>query len=117
MYVKSYNQTHDKDASDNDALGYQYQTTNTPGYIYKVFGEVQNGGWHTNSNTIDVTNFEKIYGNGNYWWLASPSAANSGNVCYVYGLYAFLNSDNFSNLAGLSPLVSLQSGVNVQIEE
>lgn len=117
MYVKSYNQTHDKDANGKDALGYQYQTTNTPGYIYKVFGEVQNGGWYTNSNTIDVTNFEKIYGNGNYLWLASPSAYSSNRVCRVNSDLAYLASNNFVNTNGLSPLVSLQSGINVQVEE
>ena len=120
MYVKSYNQTHDKDASDNDALGYQYQTTNTPGYIYKVFGEVQNSGWYTNSNTIDVTNFEKIYGNGNYLWLASPSAGASDDVCLVLSCYACLGNDycdRYGDPYGLSPLVSLQSGINVQVEE
>lgn len=117
MYVKSYNQTHDKDANGKDALGYQYQTTNTPGYIYKVFGEVQNGGWYTNSNTIDVTNFEKIYGNGNYLWLASPSAKNSGLVCHVNGRDAYLNISSCGLAYGLTPLVSLQSGINVQVEE
>ena len=115
MYVKSYNQTHDKDANGKDALGYQYQTTNTPGYIYKVFGEVQNGGWYTNCNTIDVTNFEKIY--GNYLWLASPSANGSGDVCYVDGGNARLCYDRYDGIRGLSPLVSLQSGINVQVEE
>ena len=117
MYVKSYNQTHDKDASDNDALGYQYQTTNTPGYIYKVFGEVQNGGWHTNSNTIDVTNFEKIYGNGNNLWLASPSAYRSGCVCCVRSSDACLDYGGYVDTLRLSPLISLQSGINVQVEE
>ena len=117
MYVKSYNQTHDKDASNNDALGYQYQTNDAPGYGYKVFGEVQNSGWYTNNNTIDVTNNGKIYGNGNYWWLASPSANFSNTVCLVISSNACLNFSSSGNTYGLSPLVSLQSGINVQVEE
>ena len=60
MYVKSYNQTHDKDANGKDALGYQYQTNNAPGYGYKVYNEIQNDGWYINRNILDATT---TYGN------------------------------------------------------
>ena len=116
MYVKSYNQTHDKDTSNNDALGYQYVSS---GYKYKVFGELQNSGWYTNSNTIDVTNFGKMYGNdgNNSWWLASPPDGNFNSVCRVDSYSALLTYGSSGYTYGISPLVSLQSGINVQIEE
>ena len=87
MYVKSYNQTH-----GDDALGCQYQTSYVPGYIYKVNNTIQNGGWYTNSNTLDYSmTYKSMYcgqngENTGTWWLASPSANGSGGVCFVYGV-------------------------------
>ena len=84
MYVKSYNQTH----GDN-ALGCQYQTHDAPGYGYKVKGTIQNSGWYTNSNTLDYSmTYKSMYCGQNgkktgSWWLASPSANSSADVCYV----------------------------------
>ena len=75
MYVKSYNQTH-----GDDALGYQYQTNNVPGYIYKVKDTIQNDGWYTNGDILDYSmTYKSMFcgQNGNktgLWWLASPSA-------------------------------------------
>ena len=122
MYVKSYNQTHDKDASGNDALGCQYQTNNVPGYGYKVNGTVQNSGWFTNSNTLDYTNYDSMYCGKDgkktgYWWLASASASNSSDVCYVSGSSAGLNYISYSGNRAVAPLVSLKSNFIPQIEE
>ena len=38
MYVKSYNQTHDKDKNGNNVLEYLYEVTGYRGYNYKVYG-------------------------------------------------------------------------------
>ena len=84
MYVKSYNQTH-----GDDALGCQYQTNDVPGYIYKVNNTIQNGGWYTNNDTLDYSmTYKSMYCGQNgkktgSWWLASPSANSSADVCYV----------------------------------
>lgn len=118
MYVKSYNQTH-----GDDALGCQYQTNNVPGYIYKVNDTIQNDGWYTDSYTLDYSmTYKSMYcgHNGNktgYWWLASPSAINSDNVCYVFGSSAFLASNGYNFSRGVSPLVSLKSSFIPEVEE
>ena len=118
MYVKSYNQTH----GDN-ALGCQYQTHDAPGYGYKVKGTIQNSGWYTNSNTLDYSmTYKSMYcgqngENTGTWWLASPSANGSGGVCFVYGHYAGLSSDGYSNDFGVSPLVSLKYSFIPEVEE
>ncbi len=121
MYVKSYNQTHDKDSDGNDSLGCQYQTNQAPGYGYKVFGTTQNSGWYTNADTLDYSStYNSMYCGKNgsktgYWWLASPSANYSSSVCLVYGDYARLNYYYCNYDYGLCPLVSLKSSFTVQI--
>ena len=120
MYVKSYNQTH-----GDDALGCQYQTNIVPGYIYKVKDIIQNGGWHTNDNTLDYSmKYKSMYcgQNGNKtraWWLASPSANNSNLVCSVNGYRAILSNNlcNYDSGLGVSPLVSLKSSFIPEVEE
>ena len=120
MYVKSYNQTH----GDN-ALGCQYQTNDAPGYGYKVNGTIQNSGWYTNSDTLDYSmTYKSMYcgQNGNktktgYWWLASPSAYGSSNVCSVNGDIAGLNLNSYYYDCGVSPLVSLKSSFIPEVEE
>ena len=83
MYVKSYNQTH-----GDDALGCQYQTNGAPGYGYKVNNTIQNNGLYTN-DTLDYSmTYKSMYCGQNgkktgSWWLASPSANSSADVCYV----------------------------------
>ena len=122
MYVKSYNQTHGE-----DALGCQYQTKNTPGYIYKVNGTIQNNGWYTNNDTLDYSmTYNSMYcgktENGTasktgYWWLASPSACDSSYVCGVYGNLATLSDSSSNANFGVSPLVSLKSSFIPKVEE
>ena len=118
MYVKSYNQTH-----GDDALGCQYQTNDVPGYIYKVNNTIQNDGWNTNSNTLDYSmTYKSMYCGQNgkktgAWWLASPSARDSSNVCVVSGGNANLCHSISSNDYGVSPLVSLKSSFIPEVEE
>lgn len=118
MYVKSYNQTH-----GDDALGCQYQTNDAPGYGYKVNGTIQNSGWYTSNDTLDYSmTYNSMYcgQNGNKtgdWWLASPSAYNSSNVCTVYGYRAYLDYSYYVNYYGVSPLVSLKSSFIPEVEE
>jgi hypothetical protein len=128
MFIKSYNQTHDKNADGNEALSCEYQYTNVPGYVYKVYGETRNSGWFTNVNTVDYTNYNSmycgkneskgLYGNSYGYWLASPSTYDSNNVCSISCSNAHLNryyySDSYSSLA---PLVSLIPGVEIEIYE
>jgi len=122
MYVKSYNQTHDKNSSGNDALGCQYQENKAPGYGYKVYGEIQNSGWYTNDNVLDYgTNYNSMYcgKDGNktgFWWLASPSAYDAIRMCYADGRNADLNYSGAGGNCPLSPLISLKSSFILEIE-
>ena len=120
MYCDSYNQvTHTSGATGTDALTASYQSTNVPGYIYKVNGTKQNSGWGTNSDTVDLSGYHGMYlcnqsAKGNYWWwLASPSVSSAVYVCYVHGTFARLDSSNGTN--GVCPAVSLKSGVQLEI--
>lgn len=123
MYVKSYNQTHDKDNNGNDAIGCQYQTKDAPGYGYNVYGSIQNSGWNTNSNTLDYSNtYNSMYcgRNGSKtggWWIASPNAYGSIRLCYIYSSGAYLDQSRYYTNGGLSPLVSLKSDFQPKIEQ
>ena len=101
QWCKAYNK---QTAASSSKITCEYQATNTPGYIYKVNGTAQHSGWYTNIDTIfgnDI--YGAAYTNGNtsssnpfysWWWLASPSSRNSGNVCNVNGLNSNLNISN-----------------------
>ena len=52
-----------------------------------------------------------------YWWLASPSSYASDRVCRVYGCDAYLGYNYCGYACGVGPLVSLKSGIPVQVEE
>ena len=90
--------------------------------IYKVNGELQNSGWHTNTDTLDCKGYNSMYAGENgsktgYWWLASPSSGTFSGVCLVRGNGAYLGYYYCSGTYGVGPLVSLRSGIQVQVEE
>ena len=69
MYVASYNDVKHDTGTVKGGLSLEYTTkqvpnyfTNVPGYIYKVNGELQNNGWRTNEDTIDVKGYNRMYG-------------------------------------------------------
>ena len=125
MYVASYNQV--SHTTGNYKLGATYGATSYPGYIYTLNGKqsnISNSDYYTGDNTLDYTGYNSMYcgrngsiGSGNYWWLASPSAVNSGHVCLVPGNNAYLTNTYFSNTLGVCPLVSLKSGFQLEIEQ
>ena len=101
QWCKAYNK---QSVASSSKITCAYQSTDTPGYIYKVNGTALNSGWNTKDKTI-VGN--DIYGaaytnnrsdNSKYpfsscwWWLASPSSCNSIGVCSVSGDYSNLNA-------------------------
>ena len=116
MYVKSYNQTHEKgEGQGNNELGYDYSETDSPGYIYIVNGEKQNNdGYYTNNNILDYENYNSMYCGKNgtktgYWWLASPSARRSDYMCGEDGILTSLRVNTYKYYDGVDPLVSLKS--------
>ena len=122
MYIASYNDVKHDTGTAKGGLSAEYSTKDAPGYIYKVNGELQNSGWYTNDNTLDYKGYNSMYAGENgsktgYWWLASPSSYDSGDVCYVSGFSARLSYRNYSLTGVVGPLVSLKSGIPVQVEE
>ena len=118
MYVASYNDVPHTEVGNNTFS----LECNSTGYKYKVNGELENSGYYTNDNTLDYKGYNSMYAGKNgsktgYWWLASPSSYYSNRVCYVYGNDAYLNYYDYSLTNGVGPLVSLKSGIPVQVEE
>ena len=116
MYVASYNDVPHTEVGNN-TLGLKYSS---PGYQYTVNGELQNSGWSTAMYTLDSKGYNSMYAekngsNGSY--LASPSSLYSDYVCRVNGYNDSLDSSSYSNTNGVGPLVSLKSGIPVQVEE
>ena len=123
MYVASYNQV--SHTTGNYTLGATYRAINAPGYIYTLNGKqstISNDDYWIGDNTLDYKGYNSMYAGQNgtksgYWWLASPSSNDSSNVCHVYGNFASLNSSYYNYAGGAGPLVSLKSGIQVEIEE
>ena len=123
MYVASYNQV--SHTTGNYKLGATYRETSYPGYIYTLNGKqstISNDDYWIGDNTLDYKGYNSMYAGQNgtksgYWWLASPSSNDSSNVCHVYGNFASLNSSYYNYAGGAGPLVSLKSGIQVEIEE
>ena len=123
MYVASYNQV--SHTTGNYKLGATYRETSYPGYIYTLNGKqstISNDDYWIGDNTLDYKGYNSMYAGQNgtksgYWWLASPSSNDSSNVCIVYGNNAYLNSSYYNYAGGAGPLVSLKSGIQVEIEE
>ena len=124
MYVASYNQIPHTQIG-NYILGATYRATNAPGYIYTLNGKqsnISNSDYSTGTDSLDYKGYNSMYAGQNGtksgdWWLASPSSHTSSRVCYVFGYDATLNNNYFSNTLGAGPLVSLKSGIQVEIEE
>ena len=117
MYVASYNDVKHDTGTAKGGLSAEYST---PGYIYKVNGTSSNRGWSTANDTLDYKGYNSMYARksgSNYWWLASPSSGRSNFVGYVNGSIAAVSYDSCDNPNAVGPLVSLKSGIPVQVEE
>ena len=127
MYVKSYNQAYNGITDSNVyTLGATYRATSAPGYIYTLNGAqstISNDDYWTGSDSLNYTRYNSMYcgqkgkKTAGVWWLASPSAYSSGNVCYVNGGNASLRNGPFDVGIGVSPLVSLKSSFIPEVEE
>ena len=113
MYMKSYAQSHSGAA--NYAAKYFAQGANsnayTNGYLYTKDG--------TNYKSLysgAIANDNAMYRNSSqYWWLASPPANSAYNVCSVYGNGGSVYNDGVDYARGVCPLVSLKSGVTLEL--
>ena len=124
MYVASYNDVSHTQGG-NYKLGATYRESSAPGYIYTLNGAqstISNSDYYTGTDSLDYKGYNSMYAGQNgsksgYWWLASPSSSNSGSVCIVNGSNAGLDYSAYGSSYGVGPLVSLKSGVPVEITE
>ena len=121
MYVASYNDVPHTQGG-NYTLGATYRATDVHGYIYTLNGAqstISNSDYYTGTDSLDYKGYNSMYAGKNgrktgAWWLASPSSYLSNRVCNVN---EYLNDGDYSNTYGVGPLVSLKSGIPVQVEE
>ena len=121
MYVASYNDVPHTEVGNN-TLGLKYSS---PGYIYTLNGAqstISNSDYWTGTDSLDYKGYNSMYAGENgrktgYWWLASPSSGTFSGVCLVRGNGAYLGYYYCSGTYGVGPLVSLKSGIPVQVEE
>ena len=125
MYVASYNDVPHTQVG-NYTLGATYRATDVHGYIYTLNGAqstISNRDYYTGTDSIDYKGYNSMYAvkNGRegsyYWWLASPSSHASSRMCYVDGNFAKLDCNRYGITYAACPLVSLRSGIPVQVEE
>ena len=124
MYIASYNQVPHTQVG-NYTLGATYRATDYPGYIYTLNGKqstISNSDYYTGNNSLDYKGYNSMYAGQNgsksgWWWLASPSSNDYYYVCAVNGNSADLNFISYNGTNGAGPLVSLKSGIQVEIKE
>ena len=102
QWCKAYNK---QSAAKDHKITCEYRATSVLGYIYKVNDKqstVSNDDYWTGTNTIfgnDIYGAANNNGNktnnpfytGTGWWLASPSAYTSHDMCYVLGGASYLS--------------------------
>ena len=129
MYVESYNQVPHIQAGEY-MLGAIYRATYRPGYIYTIDGKqstISNSDYSTGNNTLDNNGYNRLYTQKAYWWLSSPSSFEDNALCTVEGRDVYhnthlesssiLSGSGIRNSNGLAYVVSLKSGITVEIEE
>ncbi len=113
--------------SNRVKLFYQYPYTgNSNRYGYGVgpynSSSATNGYYtYTSDYSVKTDTIDTMYypgnGNGNYYWLASPSAYGTTYVMFVgYGDGDFVGSSTYYYDYAFCPLVSLKSSVNLTLE-
>ena len=123
MFVESYNQVSHTEQT-NYKLGAIYRNE-TPGYIYTLNGEqssISNSGTWTGDNTIDYQKYNSMYAGKDgtkvgYCWLASASSHGTDYMNTINGNYGDLDSHIYSNANSISIVISLKTGITVEIEE
>lgn len=87
----------------------------------------ENSGWYTNSSTlVQPSSYTSSWGTGyavpadrvkaynsGFYWLASPSANYSDRVMAVLGSNSYVSNNKYSGNYAFCPLVSCNSGVNI----
>ena len=105
--------------SNYNAKGYRIGFKNT------AKANWANTGYYQESNSLfayNSANGQQMYNPGNstnsgsnhYYWLASPSADDSGRVMYVHGGYSLVSSSYSYGSYAFCPLVSIKSGVSIE---
>jgi hypothetical protein len=93
-----------------------YLGDNSKGYIIGFASDSwpNNGYWQNSNSLISSLEANGMYNPGSekFFWLASPSAYYYGYAMYVYGGFSRVS---FSSSGAFCPLVSLKSGVTLEL--
>ena len=129
MYVDSYNQVPHTEIG-NYVLGAKYSSETEGSTVYAGYRYTLNGSLSTISNiahstgddTIDYIGYNSMYAGTNgtktgSWWLSSTASRAPDGVSCVYGGWAMLSGATYISSFGIEPVVSLKTGVSVEIEE
>ena len=112
--MKSYAQSHN--SATNYAAKYYNQESgiaNVNGYKYTTDGT--NYEYYTD---VDAIANEAMYRNSSqYWLLASPSSYDAHGVCIVNGDDGDVRSGSVGFSFGVCPLISLKSGVSLELAD
>ena len=119
MYVASYNDV--AHIKGNYTLGAKYDK-DSEGYIYTLDGKqstISKNNYKTGDGTLDDDKYNAMY-SPHSMWLCSPSYGHSYDinyVCLVSGYFANLSSEYYYNTESICPIISLKSGIQVEVEE
>jgi hypothetical protein len=89
------------------------------GFLSVASSSWDNTGYYPNENSlISSSEANGMYnpGSGKYYWLASPSAFISDRVMGVDGNLSLVGTRNYSSYVAFCPLVSLKSGVKLELK-
>ena len=116
MYIKSYNEAGIdtnvyKCRYAESGVGYEYSWDNGTNWATYTYNNGNNPLAAGQGNMYLTPN----PGTSQWWWLASPSASHSDCVCLVDGYGRHLNYDAVYETAGVCPVVSLKSGVQLEL--
>ena len=83
---------------------------------------ISNSGTWTGDNTIDYQKYNSMYAGKDgtkvgYCWLASASSHGTDYMNTINGNYGDLDSHIYSNANSISIVISLKTGITVEIEE
>jgi len=116
MYIKSYNEAgideniYQCRYADNN-VGYENSWDNGTNWARSTYNNGNNPLAAGQGNMYLTPN----PGTSQWWWLASPSADYSNAVCSVYAGNRYLTLDNVNATGGVCPVVSLKSGVQLEL--
>lgn len=113
-YPKSSDQVYRKASTSTSNPGYYVGTSQEPTTTYIDSSVMSAKEGYNNKLYYPHTS---SYNGTNGYWLASPSAGNSGFVLYANYIGSVDHYDYDNSYLGVRPVVSLNSGITVNAED